>query len=144
MKLSDIIAFDLGRNLGIWDGKKAYTKHLTAKEHDELFLDATEFFYELLQVHRNKVVVYEEIMFTKFTKAAQIGFGLRAILLNAAKRLNMQIYGYAPTTIKKEIAGGGRANKQDVFDSVKKYSPDSFDSADAVAAALTHIKKLEV
>lgn len=63
---------------------------------------------------------------------------------------NIDVFEYAPGTIKKMVAGGGKAKKKDIqkslrkifgvkIRSAKKKKSHFDDSADALAVALCHI-----
>ncbi len=68
---------------------------------------------------------------------------VRGVVLLALKRSGISIYEYSPSQVKKAVSGYGNASKSQVLFMVKKIldmpSPGSFDAADALAVALSHI-----
>jgi crossover junction endodeoxyribonuclease RuvC len=59
----------------------------------------------------------------------------------------VKIYEYAPTTIKKQITGNGKATKEEVEEGLRRYLKDpditfeTNDESDATAVVVTHLKK---
>lgn len=71
-----------------------------------------------------------------------IGYS-RALVLMVAAGIDRPVALYAPTTIKKQIAGSGRASKDDVNRAVRGLlaiaEPIQEDEGDALAIGLTHL-----
>ena len=80
-------------------------------------------------------VFYERLDFTTFTEAARTNFGFEATLLGWCALYNIEIIGVANNTVKKSIAGHGRASKDQMIEAVRNLGHDVYDdnSADALA-----------
>ena len=104
------------------------------------------------------VISIERLFFANNAKTAMtVGRAIGVIVFTAAKN-NIDIFEYAPGTIKKQIAGNGRADKKDIQKALrvifgakirsKNHKRTHFDnSADALAVALCHaynIFKVEI
>jgi len=94
----------------------------------------------------------EKIFFATNAKTAIAVGQAQGVMLLAASRCKIKVATYAPGTIKKMIAGSGRANKKEVASAVRKIlgskvksrarGKTHFDNcADALAIALTHALK---
>jgi crossover junction endodeoxyribonuclease RuvC len=95
------------------------------------------------------VLAVERLFFATNAKTAMaVGQAIGIILFTAAKE-KVEIFEYAPGTIKKQIAGNGRADKKMMQKAVRKvlgtkvrsriHGKTHFDnSADALAVALCH------
>jgi crossover junction endodeoxyribonuclease RuvC len=72
-------------------------------------------------------------------------FGVRAASEICFRGLGVPILEYSPATVKKQVAGNGRATKEDVERGVLSYFPDAEprndNETDALAVLLTHFKK---
>jgi crossover junction endodeoxyribonuclease RuvC len=72
-------------------------------------------------------------------------FGVRAVSEICFRGLGVTIFEYSPATVKKQVAGNGRATKEDVERGVLSYFPDAEprndNETDALAVLLTHFKK---
>jgi crossover junction endodeoxyribonuclease RuvC len=66
----------------------------------------------------------------------------RGVLLLAPAQAGIPVGEYSPNIVKKTVVGAGHADKQQVTAMVKillpKCTPDSADSADALAVAICH------
>ncbi len=66
----------------------------------------------------------------------------RGIALLVPARAGLKVAEYAPNLIKKSVVGSGHADKRQIHAMVTtllpRCSPDSADSADALAVAITH------
>lgn len=103
----------------------------------------------LLKKGRPDVMAIEKVFFSTNRKTAiRVGQAQGVMLMSAAK-YNIQVVEYAPGTIKKQVAGNGRADKKDVQKSLRKVlgarvrsakrKKTHFDNAaDALAVALCH------
>lgn len=98
------------------------------------------------------VFAFEKIFFATNAKTAISVGQAQGVMLLAASRCKIKVAGYAPGTVKKTIAGNGRANKKEVAQAVRKIlgskvksgarKRSHFDNcADALAVALTHVRK---
>mgnify|MGYP001592908197 CR=1 FL=1 len=106
-------------------------------------------FTDLLKRIKPDVVAVEKLFFATNAKTAMaVGQAIGIILFTAAKA-KVAIFEYAPGTIKKQIAGDGRADKKMMQKAVRKvlgakvrsriHAKTHFDnSADALAVALCH------
>ncbi|EKD57218.1 MAG: Holliday junction resolvase [uncultured bacterium] len=109
----------------------------------------------LLKEHRPDVLAIEKLFFATNAKTAiQVGQAQGVMLLSAAA-FKVPVFEYAPGTIKKVIAGDGRADKKVIQQSVRKVlgskvrsrarKKTHFDnSADALAVALCHVYSTRV
>jgi crossover junction endodeoxyribonuclease RuvC len=85
----------------------------------------------------------ETIFFSKnANSAAKLGHARGVILLRLA-RAGMPIHEYAPTLVKRSVAGKGAADKKQVAmvmtAILRLAAPPRSDAADALAVALTHL-----
>ena len=109
---------------------------------------------KVIKEQKPDVVAIEKIFFATNAKTAiRVGQAQGVMLLSAAKN-NTKVYEYAPGTIKKVVAGNGRADKKEVQQSLrkvlgakvrsKKRKKTHFDnSADALAVALCHAETVK-
>jgi len=109
----------------------------------------------LLRKHNPDVMSIEKIFFATNAKTAiRVGQALGVMLL-AASKTNTDVFEYAPGTIKKMVAGNGRADKKEVQRAVRKVLGNGvrskprkkthFDNAaDGLAVALCHIEKCKL
>jgi crossover junction endodeoxyribonuclease RuvC len=106
---------------------------------------------KILKDYKPDVVAIEKIFFATNAKTAIAVGQAQGVMFYCAARSNIQIAEYAPGTIKKVVAGNGRADKKDIQKSVrkvfgakvrsKKMKKTHFDNAaDGLAVALCHAK----
>jgi len=107
-------------------------------------------FNQLIKKHTPDVIAIEKLFFATNAKTAMsVGRAIGVIVYTAALS-KIKIYEYAPGTIKKVIAGSGRADKKMMQKAVrrhlgakvrsKKNKKTHFDdAADALAVALCHV-----
>lgn len=107
----------------------------------------------IIQLHKPDVFVIEKIFFASNAKTVIAVGQAQGVMLLAASKAKVQVYEYAPGTIKKMITGSGKANKKEVQSHIIKILGDRvkseakkkthFDNAiDALAIALTHAFKV--
>jgi crossover junction endodeoxyribonuclease RuvC len=90
----------------------------------------------------------ETIFFAKDAQAAaKLGHARGVVLLNLA-RSGLPVFEYAPTRIKISVTGRGHADKRQVALMIRTLlslgeAPPS-DAADALAAAITHIRRAPI
>ncbi len=95
------------------------------------------------------VMAIEKLFFATNAKTAMRVGEAQGVMLFAAARSKTSVVEYAPGTIKKVVAGNGKADKKQVQKSVRKYlgakvrsrkrKKTHFDnSADALAVAICH------
>jgi len=92
------------------------------------------------------VCAIENTIFVKAGADAAIKLGAaRGVIYLCAAIFGLPVFQYHPPTIKKEVAGHGRAGKDDVQDAVRKTlkltSTQQEDEADATATALCYLVK---
>jgi len=106
----------------------------------------TEIFGKLQKVLRKvrpSVVAMEELYFARNAKTAVAVGQARGVALLACGLAGVPVFGYKPLEIKQAVAGHGGADKVQVQRKVKALLglseiPKPDDTADALAAALTH------
>lgn len=107
----------------------------------------------LIALHKPDVFCIEKIFFATNAKTAIAVGQAQGVMLLAAGKSKVEIFEYAPGTIKKMITGSGKANKKEVQAAVrkilgnkvksKKHKKTHFDNAaDALAIAMTHAMKI--
>lgn len=125
--------FQLNKNLSL-----AHRLKILSERLEELFL-----------THKPQETVIEKIFFDKNAHSAfQLGH-VRGICLLKAFQNQSEIYEYATKTVKKSITGKGSAQKNHVRFFIQKiFNLDEnsldIDASDALALALTRVKKREV
>ena len=72
----------------------------------------------------------------------------RGIVFLKAAEAGVEVFPYSSTRIKKSLTGNGRANKQQMQLMIRstlglESVPEPPDAADALAAALCHIRAME-
>ncbi len=116
--------------------------------------------YRLVQIYNHMQKIHEdhpdinilvrEKGFSRFPKVTQSLFRVVAVSdIVAYKNGFKKVYEYSPTTVKKQITGNGKSQKDTValklstnFGINANYENDKgFDKADAVAVAVTHLDK---
>ncbi len=120
----------------------------------ERLVNINKQFSALIKRIKPDVVAVEKLFFATNAKTAMaVGQAIGIILYTAAKE-KVSIFEYAPGTIKKQIAGSGRADKKMMQKAVRKilgakvrsknHGKTHFDnSADALAVALCHAYNIE-
>lgn len=104
---------------------------------------------EVLKEFSPDVVAIEKLFFATNAKTAMRVGQAQGVMLFAAAKAKTEVFEYAPGTIKKVVAGDGRADKKLVQKSVRKYlgarvrskkgQKTHFDNAaDALAVAMCH------
>ncbi len=99
------------------------------------------------------VMAIEKLFFAANVKTAIRVGQAQGVMLFAAAKQNTDVYEYAPGTIKKVVAGDGRADKKLVQKAVRRYlgarvrskkrKKTHFDNAaDALAVAICHALKV--
>ena len=107
---------------------------------------------EMISLFKNfnpDIMAMERLFFATNAKTA-MGVGqAQGVMFLAAAKSNIEVIEYAPGTIKKVVAGNGRADKKEVQQSLRKilgarvrskaHKKTHFDNAaDALAVALCH------
>jgi crossover junction endodeoxyribonuclease RuvC len=108
---------------------------------------------KIISQHKPDVIAMERLFFAANAKTAMDVGRACGIMIFTAAKANLEVFEYAPMTIKKIIAGDGRADKKMVQKALrkvlgakvrsKKNGKTHFDNAaDALAVALCHAIKL--
>lgn len=97
---------------------------------------------DVIGAHKPHEASVEETFVNSNARAALALGQARGVTLAACARAGLPVAEYAPTTIKKALAGTGGADKAQVSFMVRRLLPTagdvSADAADALAAALCH------
>ncbi|MFZ5933010.1 MAG: crossover junction endodeoxyribonuclease RuvC [Patescibacteria group bacterium] len=104
---------------------------------------------KLLRQYSPNVVAIEKLFFASNAKTAMSVGQAQGVMIFAASRSKIEVAEYAPGTIKKTVAGDGRADKKMIQRSLRKIfgarirskarKKTHFDNAaDALAVALCH------
>lgn len=98
---------------------------------------------ELLEHEKPDVMAVEELFFLKNINTAMPVAQARGVILLAAAHQGVPVVGYSPAQVKMNVAGYGKAQKQDVQEAVRdilalESIPRPDDAADGLAIALTH------
>ena len=107
----------------------------------------------LFKEKKPDVIAIEKLFFATNAKTAMNVGHAQGVMFYCAAKANIDVFEYAPGTIKKMIAGNGRADKKDMQKSLRKIFGNKirskakqkthFDNAaDALAVALCHVYKL--
>ena len=107
----------------------------------------------ILKKHLPDVFVIEKIFFASNAKTAIAVGQAQGVMMLAASKAKVKVVEYAPGTIKKVVAGDGRAKKMDIQKAVRKMLGNNIKSkakkrthfdnaADALAIALCHAIKM--
>jgi crossover junction endodeoxyribonuclease RuvC len=97
----------------------------------------------VIREHGPEVGAVETIFFAKNAQsAAKLGHA-RGVVLLCMSRAGLLVGEYPPATVKRAVAGGGRAEKHQVARIVaallRLAEPPQEDAADALAVAVTHL-----
>ncbi|HOX22625.1 MAG TPA: crossover junction endodeoxyribonuclease RuvC [Elusimicrobiales bacterium] len=99
----------------------------------------------VIKEHAPSGAAIEEMFFTKRSTSAAASVQARGVILLAAQTCGLEICGYDPRTVKKNVAGSGSAEKPQMQRMVrlalrleKELTPD--DVSDAAALALCHLR----
>jgi crossover junction endodeoxyribonuclease RuvC len=101
-----------------------------------------KFLTDVIEKHKPDVAVVEETFVNKDPKGAlKLGYA-RGIALMVPALYGLEVFEYAPTTIKKTVAGNGHATKDQVQAMLKFIIPElksiKNDATDAISIALCH------
>lgn len=99
----------------------------------------------LIGEHRPAEAAIEEVFFSKRASTQADTTHARGVILLACEKGGLPIYPYNPRTIKKTISGSGSAEKKQMQRMVQltlklAAIPEPDDIADAMAAALCHLR----
>ena len=105
---------------------------------------------KLIRQHKPAILVMENVYFFKNLKTIIPVSQAGGVILLAAAKNKIPVFGFTPLQVKMALTGFGRAEKSEVQKSIKKYIkktlllkefPKQDDTADALAIALTYIIK---
>lgn len=110
---------------------------------------------KIINRHKPDVVAMERLFFAANAKTAMDVGRACGIMIFTAAKANLEVFEYAPMTIKKVVAGNGKADKKMVQRALrkilgarvrsKKNGKTHFDNAaDALAVALCHAYTIKV
>jgi crossover junction endodeoxyribonuclease RuvC len=116
--------------------------NITSKKPEERVAEATTHFEMLLKKYRPEIVAIEKLFFVNNQKTGIRVAEMRGVLMMLAHRSSAMLKEYAPTEIKKAVAGFGGADKAAVAKMVRltlaiENIPGPDDVSDALAVALT-------
>ena len=99
----------------------------------------------LIKEHRPEEAAIEEVFFSKRADTQANTTHARGVILLACEKGGLVIFEYNPRTIKKTISGSGSAEKKQMQRMVQitlklAAVPEPDDVADAMAAALCHLR----
>lgn len=100
----------------------------------------------LIEQHQpNALVVETQYVHKNVQSALKLGMA-RGVIMIAAKKRGLPVYGYAPTEAKRSVVGNGRASKTQVQGMVQRLLklsslPHPEDAADALALAICHAQR---
>jgi len=99
---------------------------------------------EILSEHGPEVVAVEGVFTRRNPRSALVLGHARGVVLAAAGRAGLEVCEYAPATVKRTVAGSGRATKESVQTMVKRLVGISdqlaMDASDALAIAVCHLQ----
>ena len=97
----------------------------------------------MIDRHRPEAMAVESLFFAKNVRSAVLMAHGRGAAILAAAQAGIALHEYSPAEIKQSVAGGGRAQKDQIARMVVTLlgmatPPSSEHEADALACALTH------
>jgi crossover junction endodeoxyribonuclease RuvC len=100
--------------------------------------------HDLLAAHRPDCVAIEDVFYAINVKSALKLGQVRGVAMLAAASAGLEVWEYAPLSIKSAVVGYGRAEKHQVQQMVARLLrldeiPESADAADALAIAICHL-----
>ncbi len=103
---------------------------------------------DLIKDFKPESVAVESVFYAKHARSAIIlGHARGAVLLSVAS-LDLEVFEYSPTEIKKAVTGHGRAAKEDMQKMIGlligKDLVTSSDSADALSIAICHLNSIRI
>jgi crossover junction endodeoxyribonuclease RuvC len=103
---------------------------------------------DVVQQYRPSQASIETLFFAKDAQAAAKLGHARGVALLVCHRAGLESFEYAPTRVKKTIAGVGRADKSQVAHMIRVVlgltAPPRSDAADALAIAVTHLQGMRL
>jgi crossover junction endodeoxyribonuclease RuvC len=100
----------------------------------------------VVQAHAPTVASVEAMFYAKDPAAAAKLGHARGVGLLVCARAGLEVFEYPPATVKRAVAGHGRAEKSQVAQMVRVVLglsvPPTADAADALALAVTHLQHM--
>ena len=99
---------------------------------------------QIILTYNPQLIALEEIFVNNNPKSSMLLCYARAMILLLVAKQQLPLYEYANTTVKKTIAGNGKASKEQILKMLTLLLPASIvdikteDTADALAIALCH------
>jgi crossover junction endodeoxyribonuclease RuvC len=152
-----VLGIDPGTRLLGWGLVSRSAQRLIHAGHGVLKLDAKAPLPERLQQielglvevidrYRPEAASVESLFFHKDPQAAAKLGHARGVVLLALSRAGVPIHEYAPARVKRTVAGGGQAGKDQVAQMVRALlglpAVPPPDAADALAIAMTHLRTI--
>jgi crossover junction endodeoxyribonuclease RuvC len=105
---------------------------------------------KIIDDHKPDIMAIEKLFFATNAKTAIRVGQAQGVILHSAAAYDLEVFEYAPGTIKKMITGDGRADKKMMQKSIRKHLGNGIKSrpkkrthfdneADALAVALCHV-----
>jgi crossover junction endodeoxyribonuclease RuvC len=126
---------------------KVITYDCIKTENDDVLGERLAYLYStmrtILAAHHPDTVAVEDLFFSKNVTSALSVAHARGVILLAVSQRGIPVVSYSPQIIKQSICGTGRADKYQMQRMVARLLhlgniPNSDDSADALAVAITH------
>jgi crossover junction endodeoxyribonuclease RuvC len=99
----------------------------------------------VVRAHAPSEASVESLFFAKDAQAAAKLGHARGVALLVCARAGLPIGEYPPARVKRTVAGGGRADKEQVAQMIRVLlgltSVPEYDAADALALAVTHLQQ---
>jgi len=128
----------------------------TDKENkpEERLVDIHERMSELILRYKPDILAIEKVFFANNAKTAIRVGQAQGVILYCAAKYNVEVFEYAPGSIKKVVTGSGRADKKMIQKFIRRvfgakvrsrvHKKTHFDdAADALAVALCHIRTID-
>lgn len=97
---------------------------------------------EMIEMHRPEVASIEEVFVARSARSALVLGQARGVALAALGARGLTVHEYAPTRIKQQVTGSGRAAKVQIQRMVRRVleleRTPAADAADALAIAICH------
>jgi len=135
-----IIDLDGARMIAVTAGVISVSAKLTMEQR--LARISSELRQVLKDHHPESAAMEDVFVHRDPSSALKIGFG-RGAILAVLGEAHLEVGSYPPATIKKAVAGNGRAPKEQVARMVTAIlglpsAPEPLDATDALAVAITH------
>lgn len=147
-----LLGLDIARNTGValLNSNGTFAYHTARFEHGphpgDMFFSFRSFL-NLTQETTGQIVhvFYEKKTFHRAgTNQAEIAFGMAGNLLSWCRLNNIPVTGIPNNTIKKQIAGHGKADKKMMMEAIGQFGfePKDHNAADALATLLVGMERM--